>query len=83
MDKPIGFALADFDEYLKTRGFVFKDPLKYMPGYHIYNKEEIKVMLIDIAANIDKHKNSREVIMDEVHNKCDNYCERIKKEIFK
>lgn len=83
LDKPIGFALADFDEYLKTRGFVFKDPLKYMPGYHIYNKEEIKVMLIDIAANIDKHKNSREVIMDEVHNKCDNYCERIKKEIFK
>lgn len=82
LDKPIGFTLADFDDYLKARGFVFKEPLKYMPGYHIYNKGEIKSMLLDIANNVDKYKADRTLIMPEVHNKCDNYCERIKKKIF-
>ena len=31
-DKPIAFLLEDYEAYRKNRGFVFEDPLQYMPG---------------------------------------------------
>lgn len=77
LDKPIAFTLDDFEEYLKTRGFVFKDPKKYMPGHHIYNFNDIKKYIEDVGNDKDLYKEDRQAIMNEVHNPCDNYCERI------
>ena len=83
LDKPIGFLLADFDQYSKTRGFVFNNPLEYMPGYHIYNIDELERMLYDISIGKDNYKKKRQQIINRVHNKCKNYNERIIKELFK
>lgn len=77
LDKPIAFTLDDFEKYSKTRGFVFKNPKKYMPGYHIYNFNDMKNFIEDIGNNVDNYKSDRQVIMNEVHNPCKNYCERI------
>ncbi|MBQ9362594.1 MAG: CDP-glycerol glycerophosphotransferase family protein, partial [Bacteroidaceae bacterium] len=33
VDKPLAFALDDYENYTSTRGFVFDDPLQYMPGH--------------------------------------------------
>ena len=60
-----------------SRGFVFEDPLKYMPGHHVYNFEDLKQFIVDISNNKDVYKEDRHNIMNEVHNPCDNYCKRI------
>ena len=77
LNKPIAFTLNDFEEYSKLRGFVFKEPKKYMPGHHIYNFEDMKKYIEDIGNDKDLYKQDRQAIMNEVHNPCDNYCERI------
>lgn len=77
LDKPIGFTLDDFESYEKTRGFAFENPKKYMPGQHIYNYDDMKSYIIDIGNNQDKYKKNRKEIIDEVHNKCNDYCQRI------
>lgn len=32
LDRPLGYVLADYNIYKEKRGFVFEDPLEYMPG---------------------------------------------------
>ena len=77
LDKPIAFSLDDFEKYKNSRGFVFEDPLKYMPGHHVYNFDDLKQFIVDISNNKDVYKEDRHNIMNEVHNPCDNYCKRI------
>ena len=83
LDKPIGFTLDDFEKYSKTRGFVFENPKDYMPGHHIYNFDDMRQYIEDIGNNNDWYKENRHSIMNEVHNPCKNYCERIVKKIEK
>ena len=77
LDKPIAFTLDDFKEYGNAQGFVFDDPLKYMPGNHIYKYDDLIDFITETVNEIDKHKEDRKNIMNEVHNPCDNYCKRI------
>lgn len=81
LDKPIAFLLDDFEEYKKTRGFVFQDPLEYMPGYHIYFYEQLKQFVIDVDCKKDIYKEERARIIPKMHNRCDNYSERVWKTI--
>lgn len=41
LDKPIGFVVDDIEDYGKMNGFVFENPLEYMPGEKIVNMEEL------------------------------------------
>lgn len=77
LDKPIAFALDDFEQYKEARGFVFEDPLKYMPGHHLYTFEDMLTFIDDVARGNDPYKADRAAIMPEVHNPCENYCERV------
>lgn len=77
LDKPIAFTLDDFEKYSESRGFVFEDPKKYMPGHHIYCYEDILNFIISVSKGEDIYKEDRNKIMDDIHNKCDNYCERV------
>ena len=77
LDKPIAFALDDFEQYKDARGFVFDNPLDYMPGHHLYNYEDLEKFLTDIANGRDPYADDRQKLMPQVHNTCDNYCERI------
>ena len=77
LNKPIAFSLDDYNDYKKTRGFVFENPLEYMPGYHLYELNDLFAFIKDIASSEDKYKVERQNIMNKVHNPCGNYCERI------
>ena len=83
LDKPIGFTLDDFNAYKNTQGFVFENPLDYMPGNHIYSYEEILTFIDEVACDKDPYMNKRHDLMSEVHNPCDNYSERICRKIFR
>lgn len=74
VDRPIAFALQDYEEYKRTRGFVFDDPRKYMPGHHLYSFDDLKVFLSDVSANIDRYKNQRAKMCEEAISRSDDYC---------
>lgn len=39
--KPMAFVISDFNEYSKTRGFIFDPPLEFLPGEIISNNDEL------------------------------------------
>lgn len=77
LDKPMAFTLDDFQEYEDVQGFVFEDPLRYMPGHHLYDYNGLLEYLQDMNHGKDQFKDARRDIICETHNPCDNYCERI------
>lgn len=83
INKPIGYALDDFEDYKRTRGFVFENPLEYMPGHHLYSYCDLEGFIEDIASGRDKFVNKRKNLMAEIHNPCEHYCERIWKLVSK
>lgn len=82
LNRPIGYILADYEEYAKTRGFIFENPLDYMPGEKIYGFADLKKFLGDIDDGKDEWKEARKKILTKFHNRADCYCERIVRELF-
>lgn len=64
LNKPIGFLIADIDDYKKNRGFIVNNPEDYMPGEKIRNLEELYMFFNDILNNRDKYKEARKHILD-------------------
>ncbi len=81
LNKPIAFSLDDYADYKNTRGFVFENPLNYMPGNHMYDFNDLKGFIADIASGEDKYKTEREALIPEVHNPCKGYSDRLWREI--
>ena len=82
VDKPIAFILEDYEEYNDDRGFVFDDPIKYMPGSHIYNLEELETFIQEIANGIDSTKSLRDTVGVELNQfRDDKNTERLVNEI--
>ena len=77
LDRPIAFALDDYEQYKSSRGFVFDNPLKLMPGHHLYTIHDMQVFIEDVSKGNDPYKADRDAVMPQVHNRCDNYCENI------
>ena len=77
LDKPMAFSLDDYEKYKDSRGFVFDDPLEYMPGHYLYTFDDFAAFLSDIAGGKDTFKPERERVMPLMHNSCADYCGRI------
>ncbi len=77
MNRPIGFTLDDFDGYKNSRGFVFDDPLEFMPGHHMFSYEDMESFLQDVADEKDLYEQKRLTVMPKVHNRTEQYCQRI------
>lgn len=60
LDRPIGFAMDDFDEYKNNRGFIFENPEEFMPGAKLTDLEKIKNFLSSVDYEIDNYKEDRE-----------------------
>ena len=75
--KPMAFSLDDFEAYKSTRGFVFEDPLCYMPGHHLYGYENMLEFVQDVAEGVDPYAEKRDMVMPEMHHPCDNYSKRV------
>lgn len=77
LDKQLGFTLDDYEAYTESRGWVFENPLEYMPGKHIYSMQEFKDFVADIRDDKDIYAEKRAAVREKTHNVCDNYCQRV------
>ena len=77
LNKPIAFSLDDYEKYKNKRGFIFENPLDYMPGHHLYTFEDLKDFIQDVVDGKDPYTEDRKKLIPIVHNPCDDYCERI------
>lgn len=56
--KPIAFTIDDMADY--KSGYIFENPLDYMPGKHILNFDDFKEFILDVANNNDEYFGERE-----------------------
>lgn len=78
LNKPIGYTLDDFEEYKKSRGFVFEDPLEYMPGKHIRDRIGMEGFISEISESRDLYVTERQKVSEKFHGEKKNeYCKNI------
>ena len=77
LDRPIGFVLMDYVDYEKTRGFIIKNPLDYMPGEKLYSLQDIMRFISDVVQGKDDFREERAEMRKKMHNETTCYCERI------
>lgn len=77
MDRPLGYVLADYEIYKEKRGFVFEDPLEYMPGEKIYDVSDLKRFLKHISDGTDPYQKERKKMLLQMHDQTENYCQRL------
>lgn len=64
LDRPIGFLIADIDDYKNNRGFIVDNPEDYMPGEKIRSLNELYEFFDDVLKEKDKYKKERKQILD-------------------
>lgn len=81
LDRPIAYILADMEEYRQTRGFVFEDPLKYMPGEKLYDLQGIKGFLQNVSEGKDVCRGERRSLLPVMHSMPvkESYCRELAK----
>lgn len=77
LERPIGYVLTDLEEYKNARGFVFEDPLEYMPGERIYDKKDLIRFITQVRDGEDPYASMRKELMPKMHNITGNYRKRI------
>ncbi len=59
IDKPMAFVVDDINEYGNDRGFVFENPLDFMPGMKVKSMEDIMNFICNVSQNKDDFKQER------------------------
>lgn len=78
LNKPIAFTIDDIEAYSKKRGFVFDEPMQYMPGEKVRNLNDLYTFIKNCINDIDNFKEERRVINELVNEYKDgNNCRRI------
>lgn len=78
LNKPMGFTLDDYERYKQSRGFVFEDPLSYMPGMHIFHKQDFFEFIKIAGRKEDFWEKQRGQIIPKTHNlPKEGYCKGI------
>lgn len=67
LDKPLVYTLDDYADYAKSRGFIVDNVLDYMPGYHVYNVEDMEKSISEIAEGKDVYKEQRNKLLPVMH----------------
>ena len=78
LNRPICYVLDDYEDYKNTRGFVFENPLEYMPGQKAYVKEDLFTFIDDVANGVDSYFEERKNVNVRVNKYSDGKnCERV------
>lgn len=77
VNKPIAYALDDFDAYKEARGFVFDNPKDYMPGHHLYNVDDLIHFVDDVSKGKDPYITNRLLIRKEAIHDSHHYCQDV------
>lgn len=67
LDKPLAFAVPDFEEYKVRRGFVFDDAETYMPGEFLKTKEDLYDVFRKWSNGIDDYAAKRQKVKQMIH----------------
>lgn len=59
LDRPIAFDISDMDSYADKRGFVFDNPLDFMPGVKLQNNADFIDFCDDISKGVDRSREER------------------------
>ena len=78
LDKPVSFVVPDLEDYQEHRGFIYENPLDFMPGHIIRTKEEFYQFISDMTEGKDPYREKRHQVRDLVHTYQDgNACKRV------
>jgi CDP-glycerol glycerophosphotransferase (TagB/SpsB family) len=78
LDRPIVFLIPDITEYMTANGFVFDNPLEFMPGIYIHNDIELFDLLAKKNFENDEIRELRKIVNTYVNFFRDNNnCKRI------
>lgn len=77
LNRPLGFVLSDFEEYKKNRGFIFEDPLAYMPGEKIRSFSDLLFFVTAVADGKDDWREAREKLLPLMHTNTENCTEAL------
>lgn len=67
LDRPLAFTGDDMEEYREKRGFVFEDPVEWMPGPVLKTKEEMYDFLDSVSSENDLYAEKRRKINNKVN----------------
>lgn len=82
LDKPIGFIVDDMEDYAHSRGFIFDDILKWLPGKCIFDKNDLGDFIEQIICNEDRERGKRKKLRMLLHKNLDGKsCQRIVEEL--
>lgn len=82
LNRPIGFVITDIKEYAQGRGFIFENPIDFMPGQIISNKSDFIAFFENIAYEKDNSYLKRTSLMQLYNSYNDGCnCERIAREM--
>lgn|SRR5699024_5693453 len=77
LDRPIGFIIDDIEDYNEKNGFVFENPLEYMPGKKIINFNQIFTFINEVIDEDDYYNSKRHIVNAYVNEYQDNLnCKR-------
>ena len=71
LDRPIAITLDDYNEYAKYVGFYVNFP-EYAKGFNVYNFNDLKRFISEIAQGIDSKKQERQISLHKIHKYTDN-----------
>lgn len=78
LNKPVSFVVPDLEDYQEQRGFIYENPLDFMPGHIIRTKEEFYQFVDDMAEGKDPYREKREYVRDIAHKYQDgDACKRV------
>lgn len=77
VDKPIGYAIDDFEKYGENRSWCLDNVKDYMAGHHIYTKDDMTRFVSDVADGLDPHREWRARIRPEIHTYTSDFSRRI------
>lgn len=73
LGRPMAFVLTDLPAYGQLRGFVFKDPLAYMPGEKVYDFGQLLAFLTHVREGKDLFSKERKQLLPVMHDPCKDY----------
>lgn len=77
LDRPLAFVLTDYQRYQDTRGFVFENPLDYMPGEKVFTFRQLLEFFTHVKEGQDLFREERRRLLPVMHNQSERYCRRL------
>lgn len=68
LNRPIAFVINNIEEYSNSRGFIFENPLDYMPGKKIQDTQDLYDFINEISKDIDEFEEKRQRLNDIFNN---------------